>query len=147
MSSIKSRNLGHKAGARGGMRTITIPNLASADVTAGVMAFIADQPYRVARVDWVHQVVAGQAGTAQLQRCQGTEDQEAGDDLLTAIDLTATALTVINATLTTTLADLELATGDRLMVTLASGAATSLVGGCMVVTLLPLYDKLYWKSF
>ncbi|NHZ84762.1 MAG: hypothetical protein GWP19_02655 [Planctomycetia bacterium] len=64
------------------------------------------------------QVVWGTAstsGTLQVERLQGTEVKDAGDDLLSAtIDMSATANTVTKPVLTSTIANLKLAKNDRL---------------------------------
>ena len=57
------------------------------------------------------------SGTLQVQRIQATETSGNGDDLLSStIDLSGTASTVNNGTLTSTVAYLKLAAGDRLLI-------------------------------
>ena len=73
-----------------------------------------DKEYIVREV----QVVWGTAstsGTLQVERLQGTEAKDAGDDLLTtAIDMSGTANTVNTGSITATKENLTLSKGDRL---------------------------------
>ena len=58
---------------------------------------------------------ASVGGTLDVERLQGTEAHDAGDDLLLAtIDMSGAADTVNAGTLTATVANLELAAGNRL---------------------------------
>ena len=92
---------------------------------------------RVTKISEVHATVAGQAGTATVERLQGTEAPGSGDDLLgaTKVDLTGTINTVQSPALTGTAANLVLETGNRLALKLASGAATSLANANVTVEL------------
>ena len=92
---------------------------------------------RVTKITEVHATVAGQAGTATVERLQGTEAPGSGDDLLgaTKVDLTGTINTVQSPALTGTAANLVLETGNRLALKLASGAATSLANANVTVEL------------
>jgi len=81
---------------------------------------------------------ASTSGTLNVERLQGTEAHDAGDDLLSStIDMSGTANTVNAGTLTTTKATLELADGDRLGL-VDSGTLTSQANLCVTVTLAPI---------
>jgi hypothetical protein len=98
--------------------------------------FVAPRACRVRKISVVATTVAGQAGVMTVERCQGTEAPAAGDDLTAGLNIatgTMVANTVYNPTLTTTVADLDLAVGNRLVLKLVSGAATSLAGACITV--------------
>lgn len=99
--------------------------------------FIADRPYKVKKIQAIWGT-ASSSGTLQVERLQGTEAKDAGDDLLaSAISTAGTADTVNTGTLTSTTSLLTLATGDRLGLvdggTLTNGAALA-----VTVTLTPL---------
>jgi len=115
---------------------------AAADVvgtTSAKLIFTATQRVKVTRISEIHAVVAGQAGTLDVERLQGTEAVGGGngDALLgtTKIDLEGTINTVQSPTLTSTAAHLILEAGDRVALKLASGAATSLVNANITVEL------------
>jgi len=110
-------------------------NFAAADIAN--IIFIATERVRVTKISEVHATVAGQAGTATVERLQATEAPASGDDLLntTKIDLAGTINTVQTPALTATPANLVLETGNRLALKLASGAATSLANACITVEL------------
>ena len=96
--------------------------------------FIADDTYEVIAVRAVW-ATASTSGTMMLERLQGTEAPDAGDDLLTAtVDLASTANTVASPALTATTANLQLAAGDRLGLVLG-GTLTNLIGLCVDVIL------------
>lgn len=107
--------------------------------TSAKFIFTATQRVKVTKISEVHAVVAGQAGTLDVERLQGTEAVGGGngDALLgtTKIDLTAAIDTIQSPTLTSTAAHLILEAGDRLALVLASGAATSLVNANITVEL------------
>lgn len=97
-------------------------------VTAGNFGVFFVVPYRCVlrevRVVWG---TASSSGTLQVERLQGTESKDAGDDLLAAtVDMSAAADTVTVPALTATTANLQLEVGDRLGLvnggTLTSGA-------------------------
>lgn len=97
-------------------------------VTAANFGTFWQAPYdcvlREVRVVWG---TASSSGTLQVERLQGTEAKDAGNDLLAAtVDMSATANTVTTPALTTTTASLQLSAGDRLGLvnggTLTSGA-------------------------
>lgn len=105
-----------------------------------------DRRYQVKSIKEVHQVVQGAQGEyLQVERCQGTEEAGAGDDLLgaQAIDLTATINTVQSGTIVTTSDRDILEVGDRLVLTATDGAgsptleATTTYSGTIVVELQP----------
>lgn len=88
--------------------------------------FISDRVYKVISIEAVHGT-ASSSGTVMVERLQGTEAKDAGDDLLSsAISTAGTADTVNTGTLTSTTANLTIADGDRLGLvdggTLTSGA-------------------------
>jgi len=78
---------------------------------------------------------ASSSGTLQVQRLQGTETSGNGDDLLSSvIAMSGIAETTNEGTLTTTVADLILHEGDRLMLEDA-GTLTSQAGLCVSIEL------------
>lgn len=99
--------------------------------------FIADRRYKVKQI----QVIWGTAsssGTVQVERLQGTEDKDAGDDLLASAQSTAgTADTLATPTLTSTTANLVLEKGNRLGL-VNGGTLTSAANLCVSVVLTPL---------
>ncbi len=119
-------------------------NAAAADIVSTTSArrvYLATQRVRVTKITESHAVVAGQAGTATVERLQGTEAVGGGngDDLLgtTKVDLAGTINTAQTPALTGTAANLVLEIGDRLALKLATGAATSLVGSIWAIELEP----------
>jgi len=96
---------------------VVTENLAGATpITAANFGTIFVAPYKcvVLRVDVVWGT-ASTSGTLQVERLQGTEAKDAGNDLLAAtVDMSAVADTVTTPALTTTTGDLELSQGDRL---------------------------------
>jgi len=100
--------------------------------------FIAPYKCIVLRIDasWS---IASTSGTLNVERLQGTEAHDAGDDLLsTTIDTSGAANTVNNGTLITTNAQyLELAVGDRLGL-VDGGTLTNSDNLHVTVTLAPL---------
>lgn len=84
---------------------------------ANTAFFIAPFDLTVKQIQYVHGTAEGGTSAVQIERLQGTEDVEAGDDLLaTAFDGNATADTVQNGALTATTANLRLSKGDRLAI-------------------------------
>jgi|WetSurMetagenome_2_1015567.scaffolds.fasta_scaffold51677_4 hypothetical protein len=105
----------------------------AAEVTAGTGFFIAPAACRVISAYEAHGTVAGQAGTLQIEKCNTGEAKAAGDALLaTTFDLTSTANTPV---LKAAVADGKeyLVAGDKLRLSLASGAATSLADAAITV--------------
>lgn len=87
--------------------------------------FVAPVACQVVAVAQVHAVAAGGASKLQLTKDTGTTAPGGGTDLLTnntntGFDLNATANTVQTGTLTATIADLQLAAGDRLAIDFAN---------------------------
>ena len=92
--------------------------------------FIADRAYKLLAVRWVTTVAGGDAGavTGDIKKCTGTQAPSAGTTMLSAtFDLKTTANTVTSSTLSSTAADLLLATGNRIAVDY-TGTLTSAVG-------------------
>jgi len=109
---------------------------AQASSVADQLFFVAPEPLEVVEIHEVH----GTAGTdlsavtATIRKCTGTTALASGTDLLsTTINLKGAANTVQSPALTTTTADLQLATGDRLAFD-STGTTTALAN--MVVTVL-----------
>ena len=104
---------------------------------ADVAFWIAPVACEVVAVREVHAVAGDDAGavTATVRRCQGTEAPSAGDNLLsTTINLKGTAYTTQAPALSTTIADLPLAAGDRLALDV-TGTTTTLAGVIVSVLL------------
>ena len=102
--------------------------------------FIAPFRCEVVRIDEVHQTLGtdGGAVTVTVERLQGTEALDAGDDLLaTLLSLKATINTVQNGTLTATKENRILNRGDRLALKDA-GVLTTVAGVCVTVKIMPL---------
>lgn len=80
--------------------------------------FIAPRKCKIIKISEVHTTAGTDAGavTLSVERLQGTEAPDAGDDLLgtTKIDLKGAINTVQSPALTSTTASLELSAGDRL---------------------------------
>lgn len=92
--------------------------------------FIANRAYRVISARETHGVAAGGASVVQITKDTGTQAPGGGTDLLTnntntGFDLNATANTVQVGTLTSTVASLNLAVGDRLGVDFANAIQSS----------------------
>lgn len=101
--------------------------------------FIADRPYNVVAVGEVHGTAEATATTltAQVNKCTGTTVAGSGSNVLTStFNLKGTANTVQNGTLSATLANTQLAAGDRLALHV-SGAATELAGVVINIVLQP----------
>jgi hypothetical protein len=99
---------------------------------------VATRALRVKAISQVHAVAAGGVSTLQVTKDTSTDAPGAGSDLLSsAFNLNATANTVQAGSLTSTLADLDLATGDRLAVDFANAIQSS-DGITVTVTLVPI---------
>jgi len=98
--------------------------------------FIAGKPCRLVAARLNFTTATGGAGTLQIEKLTGTTAPAAGTHLLdgTGFDLNGVAETVQDGTLTTTLADLILAIGDRLALD-DDGALGVLAGLCVTVEL------------
>ena len=94
---------------------IVLPG-ATAAVAANFNHFyLAQQPIIVIDIRVIWSNAGGSGATLQVERLQGTEALDGGDLLLSAtIDLTSTANTVVEGTLTNTISNRILERGDRL---------------------------------
>ncbi len=100
--------------------------------------FIADRAYELESASYVPRVAGtGGAATLAIKKCTGTEAPTAGDAMTTAsADLVGTADTVQDLTLSATVANTQLADGDRIAIDL-TGTLTNVVGN-LTLTLRPL---------
>ena len=99
---------------------------------------VAHRRIRITKVTEIHGVVAGQAGTMDLLKYNIADVTYNDADTFailgtTKIDLTAAINVAQSPTLTSTAADLVLEVGEYLRASLASGAATSLANGLVVI--------------
>ena len=115
-------------------KTLVIP-IAAASVDG--WAFVADRAYRVESIKEVHAVAGNDGGAVTLAVRKITADATAPDAaagatvkelLAAALDLKSTANTLVDATLTATDADRNIAAGDRIGLNFV-GVLTSLAGG------------------
>lgn len=110
---------------------VSFPTFAAADVAKRF--WVAPAACRVISATEIHSVVAGQAGTLQIEKCNTGEAAASGDAVLaSAFDLTST----VNTPVTVLAVDdgkEALVAGDSLFLKLASGAATSLAGASLTV--------------
>lgn len=125
--------------------------LNSALATTGISFFTAkDKSYAVQSIEEIHTVAEAAAATANLkiERANGTEAVEAGDDLLAAtdIDLKATVNTLQTGTVLTASGINVLAAGDRLLAHAAlddaNAVATAEFVGSVTVKLLGVADAM-----
>lgn len=148
MSTVKSRDLGERAGANLGMVLVSV-TIPADGITEdeGTYLFQADQPYRLVAARLAFDAAAS-AGDLTLYKT--TSDPDATTTAMTsAIAVDTTLYAQSNSlTLSTTDANLELATGDQIVAhipaTYTVGAAISHYNFCLL--LLPLGDTFYWKS-
>jgi len=98
--------------------------------------FIAPYKCVVLGIDVVHGT-ASTTGTVQVERLQGTEAKDAGDDLLTAAISTAGTANTVNAGTLAAANYLELADGNRLGLVNA-GTLTNGADLVVTVTLAPI---------
>lgn len=94
--------------------------------------FVADQAYQVTSITEIHSVVGGASAAVRPRKITDTSAPGAAasatvKELSTAADCTATINTTQTLTLSTTLSDLQLATGDKIALDF-SGTLTGLVG-------------------
>lgn len=116
--------------------TVALQGAAPATAANYGTFFIADRKYKVIKVQEVHRT-ASSSGTIQVERLQGTEAKDAGDDLLASAASTAgTAETVATPALVTT-SVVDLAVGDRLGL-VNGGTLTSSADLVVSVTLKPI---------
>ena len=106
----------------------------TADVVDKI-AFIANEDYEVVGVREVHSTAeATNSPTLQLQRLQNTESLGNGDDLLlSSVDLTGTADTVVNPDIVSD-GTQKLNAGDRLGL-VVSGSTAEIAGVCVTIQL------------
>lgn len=110
-------------------------NVQIAAATVDENIFIATGPCEVVGVSEVHTVAGTDAGavTLDVTKCDGTEAPASGLTVLSStIDLKGAANTVVNRTLTTTLADRKLVAGERLALNV-TGTLTGLAGGVVTI--------------
>ena len=87
----------------------------------------------VSEIREVHQTAGSSADAAlQIEKLTGTQALDAGVTLNTAIELDGTANTIVTATLTATLADLNLSRGNRLSLKDA-GTLTAVAGVSVII--------------
>ncbi len=100
--------------------------------------FIADKIYTVTAITVIYTISEG-SGTLTLipRKQEGVEAAASGQALANAVDMTATAETLVTATLTSTGADLILAVGDRLGLDFTDDTAGVLAGLVVTFTLNP----------
>ena len=96
--------------------------------------WIAPAPCKVISAMERHAVVAGQAGTIQVEKVpNGTAPGSGSAVLATAFDATATVNTIQTAAAGSAPA-INLGKGEGLAIKVGSGALTSMTGCCVVVT-------------
>jgi len=118
---------------KGSIFTVTIPQVATADVAKTF--FIAPAACEIIAASERHVTVAGQAGTLQIEKLSAAQAPGSGTVLLaTAFDLVSTANTTVTKSSVATGAE-QLAAGDALCLKVASGAATSYALGTITVTM------------
>lgn len=108
--------------------------------TVDTNIYVAIRPVRVTAVREVHTVAGSDVGavTLAVTKCTGTTAPASGTAVHAGTaDLKGTANTVQTLTLSTTLATLTLAAGDRLAIDV-TGTLTAVAGGVVIVELQPL---------
>jgi hypothetical protein len=138
VASADSLTVGGNIVSNESTASANISGLLAATATNYGVFFIADRGYTVTGISEVHSTAGSDGGavTLSVERLQGTEALDAGDDLLgaTKIDLKGTADTVQSPALTATAANLVLAAGDRLAL-LDTGTLTAVADVCVTVSL------------
>jgi hypothetical protein len=110
---------------------ITVP-LTATDATRTI--FIANRAMRLKAVSRIFST-ASTSGAVTVSKDTGTTAPGGGTALLTGtLALSGTANTVVNGTLISTTATLQLAAGDRIAIVI-SGTMTNLVGGILTLSL------------
>ncbi len=100
--------------------------------------FVADRAYKMLSLEVVYAAAAGAALTLDLKKCTGTTAPASGTSMLSGtVNLNSTINTTIVAGLTTTVANLRIADGDRLAFDFSSTIG-SLAGAVAVVVLRPV---------
>lgn len=108
----------------------SLPGTQAATATNYGVFFTATRPCTIKRISESHTTAGSDAGavTLQVERLQGTEALNAGNELLvTAFNLKGTANTVQTGTLVQTPTELALNVGDRLALK-DSGTLTAVAG-------------------
>lgn len=159
MATVKSADWGMRAGAPGAV--IKVPCPMSAVPAGDVFLWTADQRYRLMRLDAVWATNSSVGGVTGMPKkvASGAVNIAAGANLLAAAlaaDANAMAVhttgvipagvTAIQRALSATEANLEFNELDSIGIDW-SVAPTALAGFVMMLHLLPLPAKRYWKSF
>lgn len=116
---------------------VTVPISAS---SVDTNVFTADGPYELVGVSEVHGTAGNDAGavTADVVKCTGTTAVASGTTMLAStFDLKSTAETVVDKSLTATLANRKVVSGDRIGINF-TGTLTALAGGVITLRLKPL---------
>ena len=144
---VKSRDLENRAGARAGVKTLSFgPFDAVNNVPASGALFICDQAYRLISMYAVWSIPSSSLNVS-LEKLTGTTAPGSGDSMQASGFVTSGAAnTVVNSVPSFIDANNEVAIGDRIGMNVL-GVATGLSGLIITVHLLPLGDKLYWRSF
>lgn len=98
--------------------------------------FIATRPYEVMEISEVH-VGTSASGTLNIERLQGTEALDAGDEIAVADFSTTSAANTVVTKLGADLQNREIFPGDRLALK-DGGSLTGLTDQCITVLLKPL---------
>lgn len=129
MPSLLSRNRENR------VVTFTQPG---ATIPGDTHIFVSPDHYIVESIQAVWSVAGGANAAVSVKKTTGTTAVASGTELhSTAIDLTATAATVVSATITATAANRRLKPGDRLGLDF-SGTLTNLVGLNVTIFLRPV---------
>lgn len=103
--------------------------------TAGLVDgpfFIADAAYKVVKAQEVHSTAGAGSSTLDIKKTTGTTAPASGTTILASVfALDSTVNTVVNKTLSSTVADITLAAGDRLNFDF-TGTVTALVGAVSI---------------
>lgn len=114
---------------KGARTVVSFPTFAAADVAKRF--WVAPAAGRIISATEIHSVVAGQAGTLQVEKCNTGEAAASGDVVLaSAFDLTSTVNTPVSVDAVTDGKE-KFVAGDSLFLKLASGSATSLAGASL----------------
>lgn len=138
MATVKTRDLGERAGSRLGLPLIRQYFSALADLE-GMALFIAPFKCRIVEVRYIALAATG-AGSFMLQTASGNvlaANANYSD---------ANTLTVVTPALHATEANLVLAAGTSLSF-VNNSSPTTLTGLLIQVLLMPVPDRLYWRSF
>lgn len=137
VANIGVRLSGKGTGFVSGAMLAVYNDTSAAGAQVDAWFFVASRKLRVKQVRAVHRVVGGASAAVMVEKVTTGQAPAAGADVLAAnIDLTATADTPVNPTLSATDADLVLAAGEGLCVDY-SGTLTGLRGVSITVLLVP----------